>query len=99
MQQFLENLPEESWTPPKEIIEFYETLMVLTQRACDRFKKSIPLDSNENIQKRLKLNKFTQDMEKLDARYKKGTLSIDYLADQLIKSKQPLMEILAATQG
>lgn len=99
LQQFLENLPEESWTPPKEIIEFYETLMVLTQRACDRFKKSIPLDSNENIQKRLKLNKFTQDMEKLDARYKKGTLSIDYLADQLIKSKQPLMEILAATQG
>ncbi|WP_407441127.1 DNA primase [Fibrobacter sp.] len=94
LQLFMENLPDESWPPPKEIIEFYETLMVLTQRSCDRYKKSIPLDTNENIQKRLKLNKFTQDMEKLEGLYKNGTLSIDYLADQLIKSKQPLIQIL-----
>lgn len=99
LQQFLERLPEESWTPPKEIIEFYETLMVLTLRACDRYKKLIPLDSEDGIQRRMALNKFTQDMEKLDSLYKKGTLSIDYLADQIIKSKKPLIEILATYQG
>ncbi|MCQ2054515.1 MAG: DNA primase [Fibrobacter sp.] len=99
LKLFLENLPEESWTPPKEIIEFYETLMVLTLRLCDRYKKQISLDSEEGMNRRLKLNQFMQNMQKLDVQYKKGSLSIDYLADQVIKSKQPLIEILAVNQG
>ena len=45
------------------------------------------------------LNKFMQNMEKLYSLYKQGKLSLDALADQLIKSKQPLLHILAATQG
>lgn len=97
LQLFLENLPEESWTPPKEIIEFYETLMVLTFRLCDRSKKTIALDSQEGMEKRMQLNSFVQNLQKLDAQYKRGTLSIDYLADQIIKSKKPLIQILAAT--
>ena len=40
-----------------------------------------------------------QNMEKLYSLYKQGKLSLDALADQLIKSKQPLLHILAATQG
>ena len=99
LQQFMENLPEESWTPPKEIIELYESLMVLTFRLCDRFRKSIALDTPEGVQKRIELNKFMQNMEKLDKQYKDGRLSIDMLADQLIKSKTPLINTLSVTKG
>jgi DNA primase len=99
LQLFLENLPEESWTPPKEIIEFYETLMVLTQRLCDRTKKQISLSTQEGMEQRLRLNQFTQGMQKLETQYKKGSLSIDGFADQIIKSKQALIQILAATKG
>ena len=99
LQQFMENLPEESWTPPKEIIELYESLMVLTFRLCDRFRKSIALDTPEGVQKRIELNKFMQNMEKLDRQYKEGRLSIDMLADQLIKSKTPLINTLSDTKG
>ena len=99
LKQFMENLPEESWTPPKEIIELYESLMVLTFRLCDRFRKSITLDTPEGVQKRIELNKFMQNMEKLDRQYKDGRLSIDMLADQLIKSKTPLINTLSDTKG
>lgn len=99
LQQFMENLPEESWTSPKEIIELYESLMVLTFRLCDRFRKTIALDTPEGVQKRMDLNKFMQNMEKLDRQYKEGRLSIDTLADQVISSKKALIPILAATQG
>lgn len=99
LQQFMENLPEESWTTPKEIIELYESLMVLTFRLCDRFRKSIALDTPEGVQKRIELNKFMQNMEKLDKQYKEGRLSIDMLADQLIKSKTPLINTLSDTKG
>ena len=99
LQNFLENIPEESWTPPKEIIEFYETLMVLSLRLCDRYKKHISLATQRGLEMRLKLNQFSQSMQALDAQYKKGALSIDAFADQIIKSKQALIQILAATQG
>ena len=99
LQQFMENLPEESWTPPKEIIELYESLMVLTFRLCDRYRKSIALDTPEGVQKRISLNTFMQNMEKLDRQYKDGRLSIDMLADQLIKSKTPLINTLSDTKG
>ncbi|WP_173383523.1 DNA primase [Fibrobacter succinogenes] len=99
LKQFMEKLPEESWTPPKEIIELYESLMVLTFRLCDRFRKTIALDTPEGVQKRMDLNKFMQNMEKLDRQYKEGRLSIDTLADQVISSKKALIPILAATQG
>jgi DNA primase len=99
LQQFMENLPEESWTPPKEIIELYESLMVLTFRLCDRYRKSIALDTPEGVQKRISLNTFMQNMEKLDRQYKEGRLSIDMLAYQLIKSKTPLINTLSVTKG
>lgn len=99
LQQFMENLPEESWTTPKEIIELYESLMVLTFRLCDRYRKSIALDTSEGVQKRISLNTFMQNMEKLDRQYKEGRLSIDMLADQLIKSKTPLINTLSVTKG
>ncbi len=99
LKQFMEKLPEESWTPPKEIIELYESLMVLTFRLCDRFRKTISLDTPEGVQKRISLNTFMQNMEKLDRQYKEGKLSIDMLADQLIKSKTPLINTLSVTKG
>lgn len=98
-QQFMEGLPDEAWTPPKEIYEFYETILVLTSRLCDRFRKTIDLSTNEGVQKRISLNTFVQNMQKLENQYRNGAVSIDNLADQLIKSKKPLIQILAATQG
>ena len=73
--------------------------MVLTQRLCDRIKKQISLSTQEGMEQRLRLNQFTQGMQKLETQYKKGTLSIDGFADQIIKSKQALIQILAATKG
>lgn len=73
--------------------------MVLTFRLCDRYRKAIALDTAEGVQKRISLNTFMQNMEKLDRQYKEGKLSIDMLADQLIKSKTPLINTLSVTKG
>lgn len=94
LKTFLEKLPDESWTPPKEIFEFYESLMVLELRLCERKRKSMPLDSAEAVTRRMEMNKFVQNMQKLDAQYKSGKVSIDVLADQLIRSKKPLLQFL-----
>lgn len=93
-QLFMEGLPEESWTPPKEINEFYDTLMVLMLRFCDREKKNIQLDSAEGIQKRMDLYAFTQELQKLDASYKKGGIDINQFADRIISSKDRLIHVI-----
>ncbi len=93
-QLFMEGLPEESWTPPKEINEFYDSLMVLMQRFCDREKKNIQLDSAEGIQKRMDLYAFTQELQKLDASYKKGSIDINQFADSIISCKDRLIHVI-----
>lgn len=93
-QLFMEGLPEESWTPPKEINEFYDTLMVLMLRFCDREKKNIQLDSAEGIQKRMDIYAFTQELQKLDAAYKKGGIDINQFADRIISSKDRLIHVI-----
>ena len=90
----MEGLPEESWTPPKEINEFYDSLMVLMQRFCDREKKNIQLDSAEGIQKRMDLYAFTQELQKLDASYKKGSIDINQFADNIINCKDRLIHVI-----
>ncbi len=93
-QLFMEGLPEESWTPPKEINEFYDSLMVLMLRFCDREKKNIQLDSAEGIQKRMDLYAFTQELQKLDASYKKGSIDINQFADNIINCKDRLIHVI-----
>ncbi|MBR2210127.1 MAG: DNA primase [Fibrobacter sp.] len=93
-QLFMEGLPEESWTPPKEINEFYDSLMVLMLRYCDREKKNIQLDSAEGIQKRMDLYAFTQELQKLDASYKKGSIDINQFADNIISCKDRLIHVI-----
>ena len=93
-QLFMEGLPEESWTPPKEINEFYDSLMVLMLRYCDREKKNIQLDSAEGIQKRMDLYAFTQELQKLDASYKKGSIDINQFADNIINCKDRLIHVI-----
>ncbi len=93
-QLFMEGLPEESWTPPKEINEFYDSLMVLMLRFCDREKKNIQLDSAEGIQKRMDLYAFTQELQKLDASYKKGAIDINQFADNIISCKDRLIHVI-----
>ena len=93
-QLFMEGLPEESWTPPKEINEFYDSLMVLMLRFCDREKKNIQLDSAEGIQKRMDLYAFTQELQKLDASYKKGSIDINQFADNIISCKDRLIHVI-----
>ena len=93
-QLFMEGLPEESWTPPKEINEFYDSLMVLMLRYCDREKKNFQLDSAEGIQKRMDLYAFTQELQKLDASYKKGSIDINQFADNIINCKDRLIHVI-----
>ena len=93
-QLFMEGLPEESWTPPKEINEFYDSLMVLMLRYCDREKKNIQLDSAEGIQKRMDLYAFAQELQKLDASYKKGSIDINQFADNIISCKDRLIHVI-----
>jgi DNA primase len=94
LQLFMEGLPEESWTPPKEIHEFYDSLMVLTLRFCDRAKKNITLESPEGIRKRMDLYNFAQEMQNLDKSYKKGSLTINDFADRIISSKERLIHVI-----
>ena len=94
LQLFMEGLPEESWTPPKEIHEFYDSLMVLTLRFCDRAKKNITLESPEGIRQRMDLYNFAQEMQNLDKSYKRGSLTINDFADRIISSKERLIHVI-----
>lgn len=96
LKLFIEGLPEESWVPPNEIYEFYDSMMVLTLNLCNRYKKSIPLDSDAGVQLRLQLNSFTREMEKLDNDRKIGAITIDTFADQIIRSKSSLIQLHAS---
>jgi DNA primase len=96
LKLFIEGLPEENWTPPNEIYEFYDSLMFFTLSLCNRYKKAIPLDSDEGVQQRLKLNGFTNEMEKINRDYKSGFITIDTFADQIIRSKSSLIQLQAS---
>ena len=96
LKLFIEGLPDESWVPPNEIYEFYDSMMVLTLNLCNRYKKSIPLDSDAGVQLRLQLNSFTREMEKLDNDRKIGAIDINTFADQIIRSKSSLIQLHAS---
>ena len=59
-----------------------------------REKKNIQLDSAEGIQKRMDLYAFTQELQKLDASYKKGAIDINQFADNIISCKDRLIHVI-----
>ncbi|MCF0223451.1 MAG: DNA primase, partial [Fibrobacter sp.] len=93
---FLEGLPEEQWKPPQEIIEFYQTLTVLSTKLCDRQKKLVPLTNDQSMNMRLLMSKFTQGMTTLNNLYNNEKITIDAFADQIVKSKIQLIQFQAA---
>lgn len=95
---FLEGLPDEKWKPPQEIVEFYQTLTVLSTKLCDRQKHMIPLDSNEAVATRMQMSKFTQGMQKLNNLFNAEKIDIDAFADQVVRSRTPLMQFQAVIQ-
>lgn len=96
LKLFIEGLPEEKWVPPSEIFEFYDSMMVLTLNLCNRYKKAIPLDSNEGVQLRLQLNDFSRQMEAIDKDRRAGIITIDNFADHIIQSKATLIQMHAS---
>lgn len=96
LKLFIEGLPDESWTPPNDIYEFYDSMMVLTMNLCSRYKKNIPLDCDAGIQLRLQLNEFTRQMEVVDKDRKIGAITIDTFADRIIQSKANLIQLHAS---
>ncbi|WP_298770949.1 DNA primase [uncultured Fibrobacter sp.] len=96
LRLFLEGLPEEKWKPPQEIVEFYQTLSVLSTKLCDRQKRMIPLESNEAVNIRMQMSKFTQGMQKLNNLFNAEKINIDAFADQVVRSRIPLMQFQAA---
>jgi DNA primase len=93
LQLFLEQLPDETWKTPNEILEFYDTLAVLTLNLCDRYKKLIPLDSEAGMRLRMQLNKFTQGIQTISKKRKISAITPDVFAEQIIQSKTPLIEL------
>lgn len=93
LQLFLEQLPDETWKTPNEILEFYDTLAVLTLNLCDRYKKLIPLDSEAGMRLRMQLNKFTQGIQIISKKRKISAITPDVFAEQIIQSKTPLIEL------
>ena len=71
-------------------------MMFFTLSLCNRYKKAISLDSDEGVQQRLKLNGFTNEMEKIYRDYKSGFITIDTFADQIIRSKSSLIQLQAS---
>jgi DNA primase len=93
LQLFLEQLPDETWKTPNEILEFYDTVAVLTLNLCDRYKKLIPLDSEAGMRLRMQLNKFTQGIQIVAKKRKISAITPDVFAEQIIQSKTPLIEL------
>lgn len=93
LQLFLEQLPDETWKTPNEILEFYDTLAVLTLNLCDRYKKLIPLDSEAGMRLRMQLNKFTQGIQIVAKKRKISAITPDVFAEQIIQSKTPLIDL------
>ena len=93
LQLFLEQLPDETWKTPNEILEFYDTMAVLTLRLCDRYKKLIPLDSEEGMRLRMQLNKYTQGIQTIAKKRKISAITPDVFAEQIIQSKAPLIDL------
>ena len=99
LRLFLEGLPEEKWKTPQEIIEFYQTLTVFSTKLCDRQKHLIPLTSNEAVETRMQMSKFTQGMQKLNALFNAEKITIDAFADQVVRSKAQLILFQSVIQG
>ena len=93
LQLFMEGLPEESWLSPREIHEFYDTILVLTLRLCDRMKKNIDISTEEGMGKRLSLGAFAKDLQKLDRERKIEAITIDDFAEAIIQSKDKLLSL------
>ena len=99
LRLFLEGLPEEKWKTPQEIIEFYQTLTVFSTKLCDRQKHLIPLTSNEAVETRMQMSKFTQGMQKLNTLFNAEKITIDAFADQVVRSKAQLILFQLVIQG
>ena len=93
LQLFLEQLPDETWKTPNEILEFYDTLAVLTLNLCDRYKKLIPLESEAGMRLRMQLNKYTQGIQTIAKKRKISAITPDVFAEQIIQSKAPLIDL------
>ena len=96
LQLFLEQLPEETWKTPNEILEFYDTMAVLTENFCNRYKKLIPLDSEAGMRLRMQLSKFTQGIQTVAKKRKISAITPDVFAEQIIQSKAPLIDLYTA---
>ena len=93
LQLFLEQLPEETWKTPNEILEFYDTMAVLTENFCNRYKKLIPLESEAGMRLRMQLSKFTQNIQILAKKRRISAITPDVFAEQIIQSKTPLIDL------
>ncbi|MBR6450444.1 MAG: DNA primase [Fibrobacter sp.] len=96
LQLFLEQLPDETWKTPNEILEFYDTMAVLTLNLCNRYKKLIPLDSEAGMRLRMQLSKFTQNIQILAKKRRISAITPDVFAEQIIQSKTPLIDLYTA---
>lgn len=96
IQAFMEGLPDEKWKPPQEVTEFYQTLTVLSIKLCDRQKKQIPLDSQEAVEIRMQMSKFTQGIDKINRLLNEQKISLDSFADQIVRSRAQLFRFQAA---
>jgi DNA primase len=99
LKLFLEGLPDEQWKPPQEIVEFYQTLTVLSTKLCDRQKRLIPLNSNEAVAVRMQMSKFTQGMQTLNKLFNAEKINIDAFADQIVRSKAQLILFQGTISG
>ena len=96
LQLFLEQLPDETWKTPNEILEFYDTMAVLTLNLCNRYKKLIPLESEAGMRLRMQLSKFTQNIQILAKKRRISAITPDVFAEQIIQSKTPLIDLYTA---
>lgn len=96
LRLFLEGLPDEQWKSPQEVKEFYQTLTVLSTKLCDRQKHMIPLDSQEAVEIRMQMSKFTQGMQKINQLYSTEKIDINAFADQVVRSRSQLIKFQAA---
>lgn len=88
---FMESLPEEKWKPPQEIVEFYQTLCVMSSKLCDKQKHEIQLNSEKAMNIRLEMLKFTQNIQTINRLFNAEKISLDSYIKQILSSKMQLI--------
>jgi DNA primase len=96
LQEILENLPSEEWSPETATKEFLEALLVLLNRSIDRFRKEIKTgESEKSFKLRLDLLQLEKENQKELQMLRGETAKHQKLFQKILETRDKLIAISA----